>query len=246
MCIRDRNDTYRLFNPDSYLEVLDSKDDSKLDKLLAEYSKRLYAYLEAIHEVEHIKNGQKNALERLEFLKYEREELEALNLEKDLDIQLEEKITKLENYDKIYNGLNEAYHSLENEYSPLDKLYESAKSLEGISTYATEYQGFSEKLLDSYYISSEIKDEIAKQLSLMDYDEEELNTYIEQLNEINKAKDKYKKNVAELMEYLKKITLDIEMTTNYDEVLRESTQRCEDKYSSVCEAAKSLTEYRKK
>ena len=37
-----QNDTYKLFNPDSYLEMLNPKDDKKYDKLISEYSKNLY------------------------------------------------------------------------------------------------------------------------------------------------------------------------------------------------------------
>lgn len=243
--IHVQNDTYRLFNPDNYLEILDAKDDAKLDKLMAAYSKHLYTYLEALQRVEHIQSGQKNAMERLEFLRFEQQELEALNLEEDIDIHLEEKITRLENYDKIYSGLAHAYQSLENEMNPIDALYEAAKSLEAVSSYAGEYREYSVKLLDSYYIAAEIKDEVSKQLSMTDYDEAELNTCIERYNEITKAKEKYKKSVSELMDYLKRITLDIEMTTNYDEVLKESLQDCREKYTVLCGDAARLTEYRK-
>ena len=39
--IHVQNDTYKLFNPDSYLEMLNPKDDKKYDKLISEYSKNL-------------------------------------------------------------------------------------------------------------------------------------------------------------------------------------------------------------
>lgn len=100
--IHVQNDTYKLFNPDSYLELLDPKDDNKFNNLLNDYSIKLYNYHEAIKEYEHVKNGQKIALERLEFLQYEHDELEALELEENIDVELEEKITRLSNYDKIY------------------------------------------------------------------------------------------------------------------------------------------------
>ena len=40
--IHVQNDTYKLFNPDSYLEMLNPKDDKKYDKRISEYSKNLY------------------------------------------------------------------------------------------------------------------------------------------------------------------------------------------------------------
>lgn len=244
--IHIQNDTYKLFNPENYLEFLDPKEDLKFDNLMANYSKALYKYLECIKEYEHIQTGQKTALEKLEFLKYEQQELTNLNLEEDIDVILEDKISKLSNYDKIYNSLTDAYNALENEYNPIDQIYMASKAVEHIEGYDVSYSEFKEKLLDSYYNCLEIKDMISKQLSSLDYDEDELNGYIEQLNEINKAKDKYKKSVKELMLYLKKITLDIEMTTNYDVVLKESLRSCQNSFNILKDSAIKLTEYRKK
>jgi len=241
-----QNDTYRLFNPESYLELLDPKNDNKFNKITNDYSVNLYKYLEAIKEYEHIKNGQKVALERLEFLQYEHDELESLNLEDNIDVELEEKISKLSNYDKIYSSLTEAYNLFDSQYEPLDKLYDAAKLIDKISEYDDEYKSYSEKLMDSYYITTEIKDNISKHISLLDYDEDELNSYIERLNEINKAKDKYKKTVSELIEYLKKITLDIEITTNYDEVLKECDIKCKNAFDMLAKSSKALTDYRMK
>lgn len=244
--IHIQNDTYKLFNPDNYLELLDPKDDDKLNKLIFDYSKKLYKYLESLKEYEHILKGQKEAVERLDFLKYEQEELSNLNLVENIDIDLEEKIAKLSNYDKIFNNLTDAYNSLENQYNPLDQLYDAAKSIENISEYDSLYLEYSEKLLDAYYISSEIKGYISKQINSLDYDEEELNSYIDSLNEINKAKDKYKKNVNELIDYLKKITLDIEMATNYDHVLNDSKENVKIAFETLKQSAIKITEYRKK
>lgn len=244
--IHVQNDTYKLFNPDNYLDILDPKNNNKFDKLMADYSKALYKYLESIKEYEHIVKGQKIALERLEFLEYERDELKALNLYDGIDTELEDKIAKLSNYDKIFNSLNSAYSALNGDFSAIDSLYDAAKALESINEFDIKYKEFSEKLLDSYYISSEIKDDISRIINSLDFDEEELNYSIEALNEINKAKDKYKKSVVELIEYLNKITIDIEMVTNYDEVLNESKTNCINTHTKLVEASKKLTDYRKK
>ena len=110
--IHVQNDTYRLFDPENYLLLLDPKDDPKFADIFSDYTKALYDYLEEIKNYEHVLNGQKNAIKQLEFLKYESEELTSLNLEDNIDEVLEEQIAKLVNFDKIHNGLTEAYLSL--------------------------------------------------------------------------------------------------------------------------------------
>ena len=107
-----QNDTYRLFNPESYLEIINPKHDEAYDALLESYTLSYAKYLERYKVYEHIVKGQKESSSRLEYLEYEKEELKSLGLSKDLDVSLTSEISKLENYDKIYTNLNEAYQAL--------------------------------------------------------------------------------------------------------------------------------------
>ena len=64
--------------------------------------------------------------------------------------------------------------------------------------------------------------------------------------DINKAKEKYKKSVDELIEYNKKIALDIEMVTNYDEVLKEKKEDVIKSHKELVKYANLIHEYRLK
>lgn len=245
--IHIQNDTMRLFNPDTYLDLLDPKNNNEFTKLLNSYTKALYDYEEKMKVYELVLKGQKETLDRLEFLEYEHKELDELNLYPNIDKELEEDINKLENFDKVSSNLNQAYEYLENNnFSALDSIYDASKCLEKISNYDEKYLEFKEKLLDTYYISSEIKDEISKEINSLDYDEDELNIKTEKLNDINKAKEKYKKSVDELIEYNKKIALDIEMVTNYDEVLKEKKEDVIKSHKELVKYANLIHEYRLK
>ncbi|MBQ6783439.1 MAG: DNA repair protein RecN [Acholeplasmatales bacterium] len=244
--IHVQNDTYKLFNPDEYLTFLDPKNDKTFDKLTDSYIKALYEYNNAYSVVDKIKKNQKNATQKLDFLKYEKEEIEALDLYIGIDDELNEKVSRLSNFDKISNGLNSAYDVLNNEMSSIDSLYDAAKSLENISEYDKDFKDMASKLLDSYYISSEIKDNIAKAIRGLDFDQDELNLSIERLNDINKAKDKYKMSVEELLKHLEEITLEIDMALNYDEVLKEKENELKKSFEKLKASSIKLTEYRKK
>ena len=243
--IHVQNDTYRLFNPESYLSLIDPIDDEKFNKLVADYLKALEKYNSAYKDYEHIVKGQKETLERLEFLQYEKSELDSLNLEENIDVELEDRIQKLSNFDKIFNSLNEAKEALDGQICAVDNIYDAAKSMQKISSYDQEYNEYAEKLMDSYYILDEINTNLGRQIKSLDYDEEELDMLQSRLNEINKAKDKYKKNVNELIEYLKKITLDIEMVVDYDNVLNECKDNVVKAFEKTKEAALKLSSYRK-
>lgn len=241
-----QNDTFKLFNPDEYLNFLDPKEDKKFDNLLAKYSKALYDYNNAYASYDKIKKNQKNSLDKLDFLKYEKEEIEGLNLYEGIDDELSETIARLSNFDKISNALNSAYQSLDSEVSAIDMIYDAAKSLESVSEYDAEISDMSSKLMDTYYISDEIKGNISKIINSLDYDENELNTSVEILNDINKAKEKYKKSVPELIKYLEDITLEIDMAENYDEVLSDAKKKVEESFTKLVGASTALSEYRYK
>ena len=245
--IHIQNDTMKLFNPDTYIDFLDPKNDLKFDKLINDYTKLLYDYKDSLKTYNLALKGQKETIEKLEFLEYTKKELDALDLEEGIDIKLEEEIKKLENFDKISSNLKEAYNNLESDnFSSLDNIYDSAKCLEKISSYDDKYADFNEKLLDIYYIGTEIKDLISKELNSLDYDDEELNIKVERLNEINKVKDKYKMNLSELIEHNKKISLEISMVNNYDEILEEKKNECISSFNKVVLAAKKIHDYRLK
>ena len=244
--IHVQNDTFRLFNPESYLSMITPTQDSTYNKLYSTYTMSYSKYLNALHKYEHILKGQRESEERLEYMLYEQTELMNLHLEKDLDERLASEISKLENYDKIYSNLNEAYQNLENEYSSIDGIYEASNHLKKIADLDPSYQEAYEKSLDCYYILDEIRGQLSNQIQELDFDQEELNTKIEQLNSIEKAKTKYKKTVNELMEYLDQITLEIDMVNHYDSVLDTAKQEVISTHSGVKEAALKLSSYRKK
>ncbi|MGM9968986.1 MAG: DNA repair protein RecN [Anaeroplasma sp.] len=244
--IHIQNDTFKLFSPNSYLDLIDPENDNQFNRLMSQYSKALYDYTNSISSYNKIKNSQKNTIDRLDFLRYELEEIKGLELYPNKDIELNEKIARLANYDKIFTNLNEAYSSLENEYSSIDSIYNAAKALQKISAYSNDYLQNSERLLDSYYIISEIKDDLYRQINNLDYDEEELNRYNEQLNNINKAIDKYKMNVNQLIEYSEKINLEIQLVTNYDEVLLNAENEVKNQFNKLKAISIELSNYRKK
>ncbi len=241
-----QNDTYRLFNPESYLEIINPKHDEAYDALLESYTLSYAKYLERYKVYEHIVKGQKESSSRLEYLEYEKEELKSLGLSKDLDVSLTSEISKLENYDKIYTNLNEAYQALENEYFTIDQIYIASEYLKKVEHLDVEYKKASEKLLDSYYVVDEVKQALSMQIRNLDFNQEELNQKLEQLHAIEKAKAKYKMNLDELISYLEKITLEIDMVQNYDTLLKTAKQALEDSFSTLVQSANKLTAYRKK
>ncbi|MDE7263870.1 MAG: DNA repair protein RecN [Anaeroplasmataceae bacterium] len=244
--IHIQNDTFRLLNPDTYLSMISPLDDLIYDKLCTSYTLAYAKYLEGIKRYDHILKGQKESQERLEFMLFEQQELNNLHLESGIDERLSSEISKLENYDKIFTNLNEAYEKLENEYFSIDQIYESASYLKKIADLDPSYQNAYDRFLDCYYTLDEIKGNLSQQIRELDFDQEELNRKVEQLQMIDKAKTKYKKSVEELISYLESITLEIDMVHHFDEVLEQAKKEVIVTYETLKKQALELSSYRKR
>lgn len=240
-----QNDTFKLFEAENYLDFIDSKEDSNFISLFNEYTMNKDMYDSILKRYSYILANQNRTKERFDFLKYELEELQALNLTEDIDIELETEITKLKNYDKIYQALNSAHSNLDNEYFSIDSIYTAGNNLAKIGSYDQIYEDAASKINEAYYILEDVKGVIFKEIQNMDFDEEELNQLETRLLSINKAKEKYKKNIHELIEYLKQIHLEIDMVDDFDSVLIQTKKEIEMAYKHLVESANKITKYRK-
>ena len=244
--IHVQHDTYRLINKDNYLSFLDDFKDKTFLNYYNNYQVMRLKYLEAIKKYSECLKKSNDLSNKLEFLEFQKEELEALNLEEDIDIRLENEIEKLSNFDKIFTNLNEAYQNLSDDVFNLDSLYEAAMNLGKVKEFDPEYQTNHEALLDTYYQIEEIKSYLYKAKDALDFDPDYLDELNSKLYEINKIKEKYKMSVAELIKYLEDITLELSLITNFDEAIKELKNDIVLKHQDLVKCASNLRSYRQK
>ncbi len=244
--IHNQNDTMKLFSKDNYLSFIDPKNDNKFDDLYMKYLKDLSKYNESLKIYNQILKGKEETLKEKDFYEYAYNEIKELNLYEDIDIDLNDRISKLSNFDKIKINLSEALNNLDGEISSIDNIYLSSKSLENIEQYDNKYYESKDKILDAYYNLLDIKDFIYKELNNLDYDEDELNNSQELLDNINKLKNKYKKDVKELIQYQNELELKLKMSLNYDDVLKEKEDELKNNFDSLLKSSSNLSNYRKK
>lgn len=244
--IHVQHDTYRLINKDNYLSFLDDFKDKKFLNLYNSYQLKRVKYLDSIKKYNECLKKSKDLSNKLEFLQFQKEELENLNLEIDIDIKLENEIEKLSNYDKIYTNLNEAYQNLTDEVLNLDSLYEAANNLGKIKEYDEEYSKGNETLLDAYYQIEEVRSYLYKAKDALDFDPEYLDELNSRMYELNKIKDKYKMSVNELIQYLEDITLELSLITNFDDTIKSLKGDIDKNHNDLVKVSTDLREYRYK
>jgi DNA repair protein RecN (Recombination protein N) len=243
--ISSQQETFRLLNKDNYLSFIDSKTDTKLNSLLNDYVIKREEYLDNYQELKEIEQKSKSSKDNLDYLESAYNELSCLDLYKGLDKEIEEKILKLKNFDKIYSNLKEAYERMCNEYFNIDAIYDSYESVKSVVKYDESLKEICDNLDTSYSLASNSIETIKKILSNMEYDPDEFDELNKRQNEINNMCLKYHKDFDKLVDYVQELKFEIDLVSNYDELLDKTNKKLKNSFDILTRASKELTSYRK-
>ncbi len=243
--ISSQQETFRLLNKDNYLSFIDSKTDTKLNFLLNDYVIKREEYLDNYQELKEIEQKSKLSKDNLDYLESAYKELSCLDLYKGLDKEIEDKILKLKNFDKIYSNLKEAYERMCNEYFNIDAIYDSYESVKSVVKYDESLKEICDNLDTSYSLASNSIETIKKILSNMEYDPDEFDELNKRQNEINNMCLKYHKDFDKLVDYVQELKFEIDLVSNYDELLDKTNKKLKNSFDILAKASKELTSYRK-
>ncbi len=218
--IHVQHDLFKLIDEANYLNYLDD-DTQELTKLKNDYVIALEKYNECYSKYKNLLNSKKNSQDKLSYLEFELKELTLLDLKPNEDLEIEQELTKLSNYDRIFESLKESYNLLDNESINLDSIYDSAANLRKIEDLDPAYKDLYEEINDAYYRLDEAKAEIYRLLSNSEFDPKEFDRLQERSYELRNIKEKYHKSLAELISYRDSLEFEIEKITNYDGLVKE-------------------------
>jgi DNA repair protein RecN (Recombination protein N) len=244
--IHSQNETMNLFERTYYLEFIDQVDSDKINQLLNKYLLDRSHYLGKKKYFEDLKNKKNQSLQKQDFYEYQVKELKQLNLVSGEKEELEEKIEKLKNFDKITSSLKLTYQLLDQEDFNIDKVYEASKSLSKIEDLDQDYKDISKRLVDAYYDLDDVKSKLFDLINSMDFDEDEFNLMQERTYELQKIELKYDKKIDELIDYLKEIEDELLLITDYDQFLILARNELESSYKMAYQSGLKLSELRKK
>ena len=242
--IHTQHDTHRLINPETYIDIIDGFESEKTIALLNVYQEKLINYKSELKELNRLKNTNLDLLEKLDLLKYQVKELKSYNLDVLEEETLLVEVEKMQNFDKIYQSLNEAKVLLETT-NTLDNIYLSTKKIETIEGYGESFLKLKTRLLEAYYEIDDAFQNLKNELNLLDFDPLLLDTYQERLNSLESLKRKYRKELPELIEYLKTIKDDINNIDNFDEIIKKQELLVKEQFENVKNEVIKISKLRK-
>ncbi len=234
-----QNDAYRLIDPSNYLELLDGFSDINMD----EYNNNYVDYSKAVSEYKKILNYASNINQEIDFLKFQKEELDSAKLNVEEEYQLIDKQQKLENFDKIYQNIADAYSFLDG--NTMNNLYSAKLELEKLSKYGSNYEELATRLESTYYEVEDMVSTLKSEVASLDFNPNELSRIQSRLNDINRLKRKYNLTIEGLVEKLDDITRKINAHEDKDHYVGEALKKVDETYKLVKASAIELTKVRK-
>jgi len=241
--IHTQFDTHRLINQDTYLDIIDGFEMEQMDILLNEYQESLIVYKNDLKELKRLQESNNNLMDRLDLIRFQKNEIESYNLSNEEEDDLENEVEKMQNFDKIYKSLNESKLLFEN--GSLDHIYNASKLIEDVKEYSEEYGEYAKRISEAYFELVDIEDSLQDELKKLDFDPAILDSHQERLNDLNALKRKYRKTIPEIIEYYESISKDIDNIDNYDEVISLQQSVVSDSHKLVQKKALEITKIRK-
>lgn len=240
--IHTQTDTHKLFKPQNYLTFIDNEEVASLSLIYNEARKK---YLKAIKNYNEINELSILDTTNFKFWQYQYNELEKANLNINEEKNLEEELDYLNNFEYIHKNLL-SINELFNDNNILDHLYEIISYTDKLAKIKSDYQKDSEKLNDCYYELEDLSNKFKNTFKSLDFDNVRLDEINERLSYLNSLKNKYKKNIKELIQFKGELKTKIESFEQIDDKILDAKKEVENSFSDLLTKTKDLTNARKK
>ena len=240
--IHSQEDNFGLVNPKNYLSFLRNE---RIDKLVLAYQEKYSTYKKILSEYNQKVKENDEINERADFIKYQFNELKSANLSTQEETDLHEEEHYLKNYTNVETAIHE-FREIYEDKGALDLIYESLQSLAKLKEYDKNYQELYSRLEEAYYNISDISSNSLFKKRSDDFDEARLDEVEERLSLYSTLKRKYKKTTEELVEYYQKLSSELELITNFDDIIKDLKKKLDSSYQETYDIALKLREERVK
>lgn len=228
--VHGQSEHFFLLKESNQLKMLDAVIGKELQELKTTLSEYLTEKRRLEEQIEKLGGDEQERSRRLDILRFQIEEIKAVDLKDGEEETLITKRNKINNLEKIITALRESLTALENEGGATDGIRFAMRSLTGITRLDDAYLNIYERLEN---LAEEMEDIVATLSDIGEslyFDESEAMETEARLDAIRALKRKYGANKEEIDKYFKTICEEYELLSD-----------CEGKYAEFT-AAKSKNE----
>ena len=244
--IHGQYDNQSLLNPDNHIGLIDSYRHETIDVLKNTVKQDFEKYTQARSQLGRLLAAEKESIRKMDFFRYEADEIEKAHLVPGEDQELEDRIRVLQNSEKIFENIEKAYGVLYDQSpSAMDGIRSGMRAVEEISGFSGEISALSQEFGDVYYRLEDICRQLRDVKDSLSFQPEELDSAIARLNLIDGLKKKYGSTIEEILAYYEKISAELSLFENFDEHKAKFEKELKEAAHSLRASCGILTEARK-
>jgi DNA repair protein RecN len=245
--VHGQYDHQSLLNPENHLRLIDTYHDAEIAPVRECVSDLFQKYSDTKHELSSLLSGQAEAERKRDFMRFELSEIDGSKLISGEDEELTQKLSLLQNSEKIYQNLSGAYELLyDDSPSASYGIGKSMHLLQELSGFSEEINRIHNELSDVYYKIEDLTSEIRKFKDSLSFSPEVMEETVNRLNILDGLKRKYGGSVEKVLEYREKIAADLEKIDNIDAVRDRLTRDLAEQEKALSSASNELSALRKK
>lgn len=238
--IHTQFDVVKLVNPKNYFSFIDN---DRINFLLNDYKDLLNKYRKvfSIYNQKKEQEGLNN--QKLDFLNYQKNELEKAKLDPDEEEILKNELNVINNFEKISENYQE-FIDLFADNNIIESIYDSINALKKNVEYNGKLENYIQRLESAYYDLDDLNQDIISLKKDIEYNPLELDQKNERLSVYSSLKRKYKMDTKQLIAYYNNIKKEIDDIENYDFQINELEKQKNQLYQEVKKVAEEISSIR--
>lgn len=245
--VHGQYDHQSLLNPENHLKLIDAYNDSAISPMKEKIAELYCKYSHTKKELSALLNNQADSERRRDFMRFELSEINQVSPYPGEDEELSQKLTLLQNSEKIFNNLSNIYQVIyEASPSVADAIGKSLILMQEISNFSNDINHFNEELSDIYYKTEDLSSEIRRYIDSISFSPEVLDETVQRINILDTLKRKYGGTIEAILNYKEKIARELENIENIDMIHDKLTSELTENEAALNEASRKLTTIRKK
>ncbi len=216
-----QHDSTALLDAKNHLGLLDQVNYTKVEPKILECN-NIWSQIKEVDVKINSLGGLGTERERnIDILKFQINEITNSNLYDGEEEDLNAKLVKLQNSEKIVNVLNNISNLLDGEFSVSGAVKNASQNIDTLTKYDESFAEIGQRLKSVKYEIDDITDTINSERSGIEFSTNELNFVIDRLNQINDLKRKYGSTVSEVLTYLKQSEIKLDELLNSVELIEQ-------------------------
>jgi len=219
--IHGQHEHQSLLKSEEHLKWLDAFGGQDVAELKQSYQLSYDKYLSLSKQIRDLMETSKQALQMLDLYRFQAEEISAAQLKLHEDELLLEEKRKLSHAEKLMQNITEAYESIYGGKGGLNPISSAMRKIQEIESFdAPVLKPFAEQIQSAFYMLEDAAFQLRDYREQIEFSPSKIDVIEQRLDLIASLRRKYGNNVAEILQYLHKITEDLSQIENKDEILR--------------------------